>query len=285
MISRDDALIVIDHVGFTYPTQVEALHDIHLTIRQGEGVGIIGENGAGKSTLVKHLNGLLKPTQGLVEVGGHDTRQYSAAAMARWVGLCFQNPDDQLFQRTVEAEVSLGPRKLGFDAQDVAHHVRWALELVGMGDQASIHPYDLDLSGRKLVAIAAILAMDTPVVVLDEPTTGQDQVGIEVLAQVVKRLREMDKTVITISHDMDFVARNFPRVVAMANARVLLDGTAEAVFNDVQVLSQSGVEPPLLTQLSHSLNWDEAIFDTDAFVALFQRRSRTTTRRNTSGES
>lgn len=275
---HDEAGIVIDHVRFTYPTQVEALRDVHLRIGQGEAVGIIGENGAGKSTLVKHLNGLLKPTHGSVVVGSQDTREHTAAAMARWVGLCFQNPDDQLFQRTVEAEVTLGPRNLRFDTQRVTAQAHWALELVGMGDQANTHPYDLDLSGRKLVAIAAILAMDTPVVVLDEPTTGQDQVGVEVLARVVRQLRDMNKTVITISHDMDFVARNFPRVVAMANAHVLLDGPAEAVFNDVEVLSRAGVEPPLLTQLSHRLGWNEAIFDTDRFVAAVQSRSSPATR-------
>lgn len=269
-----DALVTMDHVYYTYPTQVEALHDISLSIRKGEAVGIIGENGAGKSTLVKHLNGLLKPTQGQVSIDGHNTRKYSAAGMARWVGLCFQNPDDQLFQRTVQKEILLGPQNLRFDAQRLEDQVRWALEMVGMSDKADIHPYDLDLSGRKLIAIAAILAMDTPVVVLDEPTTGQDQVGIEVLAHIVAKLREMNKTVITISHDMDFVVRNFPRVIAMADAQILMDGPAEECFNNVEVLSRAGVEPPLLTQLSKRLGWTEAVFETDAFIALLKQRSR-----------
>jgi len=263
-----EPFVQVDHVSFTYPNQVEALQDISLSILKGEAVGIIGENGAGKSTLVKHLNGLLKPTQGQVKIGGNSTLQYTAAKMARWVGLCFQNPDDQLFQRTVQKEVSLGPKNLGFDPQQIEKMVLWALDLVGMSDKADAHPYDLDLCGRKLVAIAAILAMDTPVVVLDEPTTGQDQVGIEVLARIVRKLQELNKTVITISHDMDFVAKNFHRVVAMAEAHILLDGPTEKVFNCPDVLARAGVEPPLLSQLSSRLGWDEAVFDTAPFVDL-----------------
>lgn len=265
-------VIQVEHVHFAYPGGVQALSDVSLAVQTGEAVGIIGENGAGKTTLVKHLNGLLKPDAGRVLVNGHDTREHTAATLARRVGLAFQNPDDQIFQNSVRKELALGPRNLGFDVQRLEEQVHWALDLVEMGDVLDAHPYDLALSGRKLVAIAAILAMDTPVVVLDEPTTGQDQVGVEVLVRVVRRLRELGKTVITVSHDMDFVARNFPRVVVMANARILLDGPADEVFARPDVLTEAGVQPPLLAQLARRLGWDETPFTVDAFVDALARR-------------
>jgi energy-coupling factor transport system ATP-binding protein len=264
--------VQVEHVHFAYPRGVQALRGVSLTLQVGEVVGIIGENGAGKTTLVKHFNGLLKPDLGRVVVNGHDTRQHTAAATARWVGLAFQNPDDQLFQNSVRKEVALGPRNLGFDAARVDEQVRGALDLVGMREALDVHPYDLGLSGRKLVAIAAILAMDTPVVVLDEPTTGQDQVGVEVLVGVIRRLRALGKTVIAISHDMDFIAHNFPRVVVMAHGQILLDGHADEVFARPDVLAEAGVAPPLLTQLARRLGWDETPFTVESFVEALSRR-------------
>jgi len=272
MSQIDRPVIRVEHVSFAYPGGVQALRDVSLAVSAGEAVGIIGENGAGKTTLVKHFNGLLKPDTGRVLVDGHDTRDHTAASLARWVGLAFQNPDDQLFQSSVRKELALGPRNLGFDARRVEERVRWALDLVGMGQALDAHPYDLGLSGRKLVAIAAILAMDTPIVVLDEPTTGQDQVGVERLTHVVGRLRALGKTVIAISHDMDFIARNFPRVVVMAHGRVLLDGRAEEAFSRPDVLAEAGVEPPLLVQLARRLGWRETPFTVEAFVETLTQR-------------
>lgn len=268
----DTPVIRVEYVSFAYPGGVQALRDVCLMVCAGQAVGIIGENGAGKTTLVKHFNGLLKPDAGQVLVDGHDTRDHTAASLARWVGLAFQNPDDQLFQNSVRKELALGPRNLGFDARRMEEQVRWALELVGMSQALDAHPYDLGLSGRKLVAIAAILAMDTPVVVLDEPTTGQDHAGVEKLTHVVGRLREHSKTVIAISHDMDFIARNFPRVVVMANAQVLLDGSAEEVFARPEVLAEAGVEPPLLVQLARRLGWSESPFTVEALVKALAGR-------------
>ena len=272
MSQTDQSSIWVEDISFVYPSGVEALSHVSLAIRPGEMVGIIGENGAGKTTLVKHFNGLLKPEMGRVLVNGQDTRKNTAAALARCVGLAFQNPDDQLFQSSVLKELSLGPRNLGFDARRLDAQVRWAIDLVGMTHALHAHPYDLGLSGRKLVAIASILAMDTPFVVLDEPTTGQDHVGVEVLVNVIHRLRERGKGVIAISHDMDFIAQCFSRVVVMAHAQVLADGPAEEVFAQSEILSEAGIEPPLLTQLARRLGWQETPFTIQAFVEAVARR-------------
>ncbi len=272
MDARGDVTLQVDGVSFAYPGGVEALRDVSLSVRAGEAVGIIGENGAGKTTLVKHLNGLLKPDEGRVLVEGHDTRDHTAAALARWVGLVFQNPDDQLFQSSVRKEVALGPRNLGLDEAEVEERVAWALELVGMDGAGEQHPYDLGLSGRKLVAIAAVVAMDSPIVVLDEPTTGQDHAGVDVLTHVVRELRALGKTVVAISHDMDFIARNFPRVVTMAHAQVLLDGPVAEVFARPDVLAEAGVSTPLLGRLARRLGWEETPFTVEEFVEVLVRR-------------
>ena len=165
--------INVTDLTFTYPSGVQALQGVTLTIQAGEAVAIVGENGAGKTTLVKHFNGLLRPDGGRVVVGEWDTRQYSVAKLASRVGYVFQNPDDQLFERSVIKEVSFGPRNLGRERRRRLRRRRRHSDRRA-ATRRPTHPYDLHLSQRKLLALAAVLAMRTPVVVLDEPTTGQD---------------------------------------------------------------------------------------------------------------
>jgi energy-coupling factor transport system ATP-binding protein len=245
--------ISVDHVTFSYPSGFTALTDISLEIAPGEVMAIIGENGAGKTTLVRHLNGLLKPSAGAVTIGEWDTRQQPVAALARRVGYVFQNPDDQLFERTVRAEVAFGPRNLGRPDAEVKTAVEEALARVGLLDSADRHPYDLHVSQRKLVALAASLAMDTPIVILDEPTTGQDARGVELIGQIVEGLRHEGRSVITITHDIDFCAEHFPRVVVMAQGRILADGPARTVLAEMETLARAEVEPPQMVRLAAGL--------------------------------
>ena len=159
---------------FTYPSGVQALRGVSLTLVSGESVAIVGENGAGKTTLVKHFNGLLRPTGGSVSVGEWNAATVSVARLASRVGYVFQNPDDQLFERSVIREASFGPRNLGRSDAQAKEAAQEALAAVGLEGEMEKHPYDLHLSQRKLLALAAVLAMHTPVIILDEPTTGQD---------------------------------------------------------------------------------------------------------------
>ena len=165
-------------VSFQYPAGVLALDGISLSIGSGEAVALIGENGAGKTTLAKLLNGLLRPTSGTVLVGEDDTRRYTPAQLSRHVGFVFQNPDDQLFARTVRDEVAFGPRNQRVSAGEVRARVDHALDDVGLGSAIDRHPYDLTAPERKRVALAAALAMQTPALILDEPTIGQDSGGV-----------------------------------------------------------------------------------------------------------
>ncbi len=239
--------IELDTVSFAYPDGTRALSNVALRIEPGESVAIVGQNGSGKSTLVRHLNGLLRPTTGRVLLDGRDVRSTHVARLAGLVGLAFQNPDRQLFAGRVSAEVAFGPRNLGVRGPALEERVRAALEEVGLAAEASTNPYDLGYSRRKLLALASVLAMRTPVLVLDEPTTGQDARGVGLVRDVVSRAAGDGRTVIAISHDMRFVAESFRRVVVMREGRVVLEGPPEAVFGEAAwpELRAAYLEPPL----------------------------------------
>lgn len=260
--------IVLENVTFTYPSGVTALRGVNLTIHSGEAVAIIGENGAGKTTLAKQLNGLLKPGEGRVHIGEWDTQAYTVAQLAGRVGYVFQNPDDQLFESTVWDEVAFGPRNLGCDEGEVKRRVAAALDQVQLAETARTHPYDLQISQRKRVALAAVLAMQTPIVIFDEPTTGQDSRGMALIEGIINALKQAGRTVLTISHDIDFCAEHFERVVAMADGQVLADGTAATVLAQEALLARTAVEPPQLARLATAL----ALPGTPLTVAAFLDR-------------
>src|SRR5512138_41851 len=258
--------IEISNLQFSYPNGIQALDDISLRIDSGEQVAIVGQNGAGKTTLVKHLNGLLQPTRGQVSIGDWDTAKYSVAKLASRVGYVFQNPDEQLFSKNVGMEVAFGPRNLGFDGERVQALVKDALALTELSDKTETNPYDLSATWRKMVALASIIAMDTDIVIFDEPTTGQDAANIARIANVIHALRERGKTVITITHDIDFCAENFERVIAMSQGRILLDGKANDVLGQEEILATTYVDPPQLTRLGKRLGLKETITNQEEFL-------------------
>lgn len=266
--------IVVRQVSFTYESGVTALDDVSLQISAGESVALIGQNGAGKTTLARHLNGLLRPTSGTVHIGDWATHEHTVAEMAQRVGYVFQNPEHQIFKRSVRDEVEFGPRNLGFDPARVEKQTNEALAATGLTEVATTHPHDLMPSQRKLVAIASVLAMDTPVVVLDEPTTGQDARGLEMIEQIVTDLRARGRTLITISHDIDFCADNCHRMVVLQGGRILLDDLPETIFAHPDILAQSAVEPPQLARLGERLGLGP-IWEVEPFLdALANQRRR-----------
>ena len=258
--------IEINNLRFTYPTGLEALRGISLTIEAGEQVAIVGQNGAGKTTLVRHFNGLLQPTVGSVLIGDWDTKKYSVAKLASRVGYVFQNPDEQLFSKDVGTEIKFGPRNLGYSKEKIDRLVKRSLELTELGDKTETNPYDLSPTWRKMVALASVIAMDTPIVIFDEPTTGQDAPSIARIAHVIAELRREGKTVVTITHDIDFCAENFERVIALSEGQVLLDGAAIDVFGQEEILAQTYVEPPQLTRLGKRLGLKETVRNQEEFL-------------------
>jgi energy-coupling factor transport system ATP-binding protein len=188
----------VEGITFRYPSGVLALSDVGLIVGRADPWPSSGKWGR-KDDIARHLNGLLRPETGAVWVGDWDTRQRSVASLSHRVGYVFQNPDDQLFARSVRDEVAFGPRNLGRTREEAESDVRSALARCGLQDAADRHPYDLQASERKFVAIAATLAMRTPVVILDEPTTGLDADGVERLGALVEGLKKEARTVLTIT--------------------------------------------------------------------------------------
>jgi len=258
--------INIKDLRFTYSTGLEALKGISLTINPGEQVAIVGQNGAGKTTLVRHFNGLLKPTSGTVSIGEWETTKYPTAKLASRVGYVFQNPDEQLFSRDVLTEVSFGPKNLGYEKSKADELVKRAMALTELHDKTETNPYDLSPTWRKMVALASIIAMDTPIIIFDEPTTGQDAVNVGRIANVIAELKREGKTVITITHDIDFCAENFERIIALAKGQVVLDGSARDVLGQEEILAQTYVDPPQLTRLGKQLGLRETVTNQEEFL-------------------
>lgn len=249
------AAIACEGVGFTYPDGTMALREVDLRIESGTRVAIVGQNGSGKSTLVRQFNGLLRPTEGRVQVQGSVVERRHVAELAHEVGLAFQNPDRQIFSGKVRTEVAFGPANLGLAGSALREAVDRALDAVGLADAAEANPYDLGYSKRKLLTLASVIAMDTPILVLDEPTTGQDARGVARIQDIVAGLSGEGRTVIAISHDMRFVAETFERVIVMGAGRLLLDGTPTEVFAEAAwpTLASTYLEPPLVARVGARL--------------------------------
>jgi energy-coupling factor transport system ATP-binding protein len=256
-----------------YPGGTRALDGVDLAIAAGERIAIVGQNGSGKSTLVRHFNGLLRPTEGRVLVDGADAADRRVAHLARTVGLAFQDPDRQIFAGKVRSEVAFGPRNLGRKGAALERAVDEALLATGLDRDAGTNPYDLGYSRRKLLALASILAMGTPVVVLDEPTTGQDARGVDRVHSIVAGLSGAGRTVIAISHDMRFVAEAFSRVVVMRAGRIVLDGRPAEVFAEASwpVLASTFLEPPLAARVGARLGLGATPTDEALVAALGSR--------------
>ena len=266
--------IEINDLRFTYPTGLEAISGVSLSIETGEQVAIVGQNGSGKTTLVRHFNGLLQPTVGSILIGEWDTKKYSVAKLASRVGYVFQNPDEQLFSRDVGTEIRFGPRNLGYSKEKIDELVKRALALTELSDKTETNPYDLSPTWRKMVALASVIAMDTPIVIFDEPTTGQDALNVARIAHVIAELHNEGKTVITITHDIDFCAENFERVIALSNGQVLLDGPSQDVLGREEILAQTYVDPPQLTRLGKRLGLKETVRNQEEFLNVIARSER-----------
>jgi energy-coupling factor transport system ATP-binding protein len=242
-------MIEVEDVHFSYPNGVKALKGISLTIKNGEFVAIMGQNGAGKTTLVKHFNGLLKPSEGKVRVDGVETTKTSVAALARNAGFVFQNPDHQLFSETVEEEVAFALKNFGFKAEVIEQRITWALNLLGLTQYRKTSPFLLSGGERKRVALASVLAWNPSTLILDEPTIGQDYQQKEKLRQFVVQMQTQGKTVVIVTHDVEFVAECNPRVVLMKEGTIVADGEGREILTTPEVLAQSSIVLPQVAQI------------------------------------
>jgi energy-coupling factor transport system ATP-binding protein len=263
-------LAELREVTFAYPGGVEALGGVSLSIAAGERIALVGHNGSGKSTLARHLNGLLRPASGEVLLDGEPTADLPVAVLAGKAALLFQNPDDQICKGRVADEVAFGPRNLGFSPARTAELAADALALFGLDGREEANPYDLGLSERKRLALASVVAMDTPLLVLDEPTAGLDAFEAGLLASALDRLGELGKAVVLISHDMDFVAENCERAVCLESGRVRFDGPVAGLFVREELLESCGLLPCQVARLGARLGVRPARFTPGAFLAALR---------------
>ncbi|MEO8093974.1 MAG: ABC transporter ATP-binding protein [Pseudolysinimonas sp.] len=246
-----DKAIVVSGARFVYPSgNVVALDDVDLTVEHGEILGIIGQNGSGKTTLTKLFNGLLKPTSGSVVVNGVDTAGKAVQEMAPHVGYVFQNPNHQLFARTVEEELKFGPRNIGVPEDEITERVAKAVEFFGLSDVIEEHPYRVSFPIRKLVGIASIVTMQPSILILDEPSTGQDHQTTHIINDLMRRLREDGTTVVCVSHDMPLLADVVQRVIVMKSTRIIADASPREVFADEALMARTNLQAPQITEIA-----------------------------------
>lgn len=246
-------MITVEGLRFSYPNGNEVLHGVDLRIEEGDFVAIMGENGAGKTTLVKTFNGLLRPTDGRVLVDNTDTRRSSVAALARSVGLVFQNPDHQLFCETVRDEVAYSLRNFGYSQDVIERRVRGILETLDLMPYVDSSPFMLSGGERKRVALASVLVWDPKHIVLDEPTIGQDYQQKDRLRNFIVQLNTQGKTVVVVTHDVEFVAECKPRVVLLSHGRIIADGTAEDILTDNALVERASLICPQISLLFSSI--------------------------------
>ena len=252
------------------------LEHVNLTIGRGEFVALIGQNGAGKTTLAKMFNGLLRPSSGSLMVDGRDTRTTELAGLARVVGYVYQNPDHQIFAKSVREEVAFGPRNLGMSSAEVRAAVDQALELVGMTHEADLYPFVLGRGQRQKLAVASVIAMRSPVMVVDEPTTGLDLRGARSIMQLLRDCNQSGRTILIITHDIELVAEFASRVVVMSRGRVIADDSTRRVLTRDEVLTEAHLTAPQSTRIAQlidpRLGFPRDVLTVDEFRAALTRR-------------
>lgn len=247
-------VITVENLSYGYQQQKMVLNNINFTVERGEFLALVGENGAGKTTLAKHFNGLLKPTAGRVTVCGLDTAHCKVSELASKVGFVFQNPDHQIYHDSVEKEVAFGLKNLRLSKEDISSRVELALTAVQLAHCSQTYPYDLSKGQRQRVALASVLAMQPEIIVLDEPTTGQDYRESTQIMDILQKLNAQGHTIIMVTHDMSLVAQYAKRVIALYQGEILMDGSVTEVFSMPQILARTNVELPPVTRLAEKLS-------------------------------
>ena len=254
-MTYNNPFVQVNNLDFTYPDSTKALENINISINIGEFIALIGQNGSGKTTLSKLLNGLYKPSSGEVIVDGLKSKMTPIVQMVRRVGYVFQNPDHQLFNNNCWDEIAYGPRNIELPEEEVKIRVEEATQVVGLPQvYFEEHPFFLSKGLRQRVAIDSILALRPQVIIVDEPTTGQDARQSFEIMDFLKDLNENHgHTIIIITHDMPIVAQYAHRVILMSEGKILADDETARVFSQPEILAKAFLEPPEITQLAQSV--------------------------------
>jgi len=251
---KGEPVISVREMEFSYDPGVPILRKLSFDIQQGEFLAVIGANGSGKSTLVNNLIGLLRPDRGQVVVDGHDIRETKVSDLVSDIGYVFQNPDHQLFASTVEDELRFSLEARNLSEEEVERRVSGTLDMVGLEGLHHRHPFSLSRGQRQNLAVATALIHDPKLILLDEPTTGQDRGNLSRLLGMLSRLNQQGNTTIMITHDMDIVAAYATRVLVMADGEMVFDGHPEDVFYDqFEALAKLNLRPPTIVDYCRRL--------------------------------
>lgn len=249
-------MIEFENVSFKHQNGVTALRNINLKIEKGTLAAIVGENGAGKTTLVRHINGLLKPTEGAVRVFGVSTKRQSIAQLSKKVGIVFQNPDNQLFSDTVANEILFGLKNFGMSEKEQAEHLEWALNFFDLARYRNVSPMLLSGGEKKRLCFASVLSWGPDVLIIDEPTVGQDYYHKEkITSMIIDLLSKKDKTVIIVSHDLEFLWPLQPRTLVMVEGQIIADGAMAEVLADDEKIKRANLVRPQLLELAIALHF------------------------------
>lgn len=266
-------MIKVKDLTYSYKKGVDVLKNVDLEFEANNNYAIIGENGAGKTTLVKILKKILKVPKGKIEVDGINFDKCEVYDIASKISLVFQNPNDQIFNSDMMKEILFGCKNLGKDLDECEKNAILLLKELDMYEKININTGDLSLSEKKILSIISVLLMDTDVIIFDEPTISLDYSSVVKLEKIIQKLKDNGKTIICITHDMDFVCRNFENVIAMAKGEVIIQGSALEVFNDAEALNIAKVKVPYIGKLSkHYFN--EIHLTIDEFVSKYELHNK-----------
>jgi len=249
----NEAALKIENISYWYSPERVALNDINIEIFENEFVGIIGQNGAGKSTLLKSITGLIRPQEGKISLFGKDIKDTPVSRIADTIGFVLQNPDRQLFADTVRQEVAYSLLNRRTPREEIDKIVAVVLDSVGLSDKSEEFPPSLSKGDRAKVVIASVLAMDPKIIILDEPTSGQDHRGCHQIMNIARKLHKTGRTVIFVTHHMALVAEYAKRVIVMGRRRIILDDSTEKVFSRPDILATTGIQPPQIVSLSQNI--------------------------------
>ena len=254
MCGGNNFLVEVSNLWHMYDGEIAAVRGANLQIASGGIVAIVGSNGSGKTTLIKHFNGLLQPSKGSVVIQGMDTRNTKTSRLAKVVGYVFQNPDHQIFCSTVLEETLFGLKQMKVPDVEASSRAARALEAVNLYDMRDRHPRQLSHGQRQRLATASVLALETKVLVLDEPTTGQDFVSRRQIMTLAMGLERQGRTIILVTHDMSLVAEYATRVIVMKDGQILINTTPIDLFSQDDILAQTGLKVPPVIEIYRGLN-------------------------------
>lgn len=261
-------MIEYKNVTFRHKSGTVALKEINLKIGEGELLAIVGTNGAGKTTLIRHLNGLLKPSSGNVYVFGIDTKRATVSTLSKRVGMVFQNSDHQLFSNTVEEEITFGLKNFGYDDVKAKERAETMMRFFGLTALKDRAPLTLSGGEKKRVCMAAVLAWEPEVLVLDEPTVGQDFINKKKLYQAIVETNAAGRTVIIVTHDVEFIWPLQPRILVMSSGKIIRDGRASDIFVDEGLLRSANLIMPQLAEISNRIGMAPAALDINQLLEV-----------------